>query len=58
MQRGYSTCGLTAQGAFPLIFDLKWVWMESIFAILGGGLMVTVSLLFTVLFDVTPPADR
>lgn len=32
--------------------------MESIFVILGGGLMVTVSLMFTVLADITPSADR
>ena len=43
-------------GAFPDIFPLRLIWLSPIVTVIGGGDLVLSSLVFTVLYDVTPQA--
>ena len=48
---------LTCPGSYPHIFPLKFIWLESVLAIFGGGSMVATALIFVTLSDVTPTAS-
>lgn len=43
--------------AFPHIFPLRMIWLDSVFAIFGGGSMVATALIFTCMSDVTPSSQ-
>lgn len=39
-------------------FDIRWVWLSTLFASIGGGSSVLTSTLFVILSDITPEAKR
>ena len=44
--------------AFPDVFPLRLIWATPIFLVIGGGGGVAGSLVYAILADVFPPAER
>ena len=44
--------------AFPDVFTLRLIWATPIFLVIGGGGGVAGSLVYAILADVFPPAER
>ena len=44
--------------AFPNVFPLRLIWATPIFLVIGGGGGVAGSLVYAILADVFPPAER
>jgi hypothetical protein len=40
------------------VFPLRLIWVTPVFQIIGGGNSVIVSMLFTMIADVSPAEDR
>ena len=43
--------------AYPDVFPLRMIWLDSLFGIFGGGSMVATALIFTCMSDVTPSSQ-
>ncbi|KAK6595948.1 MFS multidrug transporter [Botrytis cinerea] len=56
--RGWKSFGDTIPGAYPKIFDLRWVWLSSLFLLCGGGLYSSAAFMWAMASSLIPEVER